>query len=265
VLVVAAARAADKLSIIDAYFEDPEHRVVRNLTLNAGETCFFTFKVSGFRTDPKHNMQLEYRVQFLDPNGVPVVEDFADKTEATLSPQDANWLPKIDWERVVPTFAPGGDYQLKIHVEDKIGKATADFEASFKVRGETANAGDKLGVQQFIFSDTENGRQKNSDVYHQGTTLWARFKLTGYKIEDKSYNVEQDLTILDAGGKAIYTSPNAAVEKNRMFYPPHVLSTSFNLDVSKDVRAGEYTLRLDIRDKIGNQTATYESKFHVEP
>jgi hypothetical protein len=264
-LAAGAMRAADKLSIIDAYFEDPEHRIVRSLMLNAGETCYFTFKVSGFRTDAKHNMQLEYRVQFLDPKGVPVVEDFSDKMEATLSAQDANWLPKLAWERIVPPFAPAGDYQLKVHVEDKIGKTTADFETTFKVRGESINPGDKLVVQQFIFSDTENGRQKNDDVYHQGTVLWARFKLTGYKIEDKSYFVEADLAILDSSGQPLYTNPNAAVEKNRMFYPPHVLSTNFNLDVSKSVRPGEYTLRLDIRDKIGNQTASYESKFHVEP
>src|SRR5438876_9290000 len=82
------AVAVDKLSIVDAYFEDPERRIVRNLTLNAGETCYFTFRVAGFRPDAKQHIELEYRVQFLDPGGTPVVEDFHDKVEATLSPQD---------------------------------------------------------------------------------------------------------------------------------------------------------------------------------
>src|SRR5258708_34039624 len=191
-----AAVGTGKLSVTEAYFEDPERRIVRSLTLNAGETCYFTFKVAGFRTDPKQRVELEYRVQFLDPNGAPVGEDFTDKIEATLSPQDKNAQPKLDWERVVPTFAPAGDYQLKVHVEDKIGKASADYATTFKVRGESIDPGDKLKVLQFIFSDTENGHQKNDDVYHQGTTLWARFKLSGYKLDDKSYWVEQDLTIL---------------------------------------------------------------------
>jgi hypothetical protein len=44
-----------------------------------------------------------------------------------------------------------------------------------------------------------------------------------------------------------------------------VLSTSFNLDVSKGVAPGEYTLRLVIRDKLSNQEITHDAKFHVEP
>jgi hypothetical protein len=261
----ASAAAADtKLAVTNAYFEDPDRRIVRNLLMNAGETCYFTFNVSGFKTDAKQHLELEYTIQLLDPKGQPVVEDYTDKVEATLTPMDQNWLPKLDWQRVIPSFAPAGDYILRVRVEDKLAKAVANYEATFKVRGETLVAGEKMGVQQFIFSDTENGRQKNDDVYHQGSTLWARFKLTGYKIEDKAYSVEQDLSILDASGTVLFSNPTAT-DKNRLFYPPKVLSTSFNLDVSKGVRPGEYTLRLIIRDKLGNQETTYDAKFHVEP
>lgn len=265
IVPLAHAAAADKLTIIEAFFEDPDRRIVRNLTLNAGETCYFTFKVSGFKQDAKQHVQLEYKVHFADPKGQPVVEDFEDKVEATLTPMDQNWLPKIDWQRVVPTFAMAGEYTIHVHVEDKIGKIDGDYDTKFNVRGETIEAGDKMVVQQFIFSDTENGRQKNDNIYHQGTTLWARFKLAGYKIVDKSYWVEQELAILDADGKVLFTRPEPAVEKNRAFYPPHVLTTAFNLDVSKGVKPGDYTLRLTIRDKIGNQEITYDAKFRVEP
>ena len=259
-----AQKADSKLAVVEAFFEDPDRRVVRNLVLNAGETCYFSFHVSGFKQDAKQHLELGYTVQLLDPQGQPVVEDFTDKVEASLSPMDQNWTPKIDYQRVLPTFAPAGDYKLRVHVEDKLAKATADYEGAFKVRGETIVPGDKMTVQQFIFSDTENGRQKNDDVYHQGSTLWARFKLAGYKVDDKSYWVEQDLSILDATGKVLFTNPTSS-EKNRLFYPPHVLSTSFNLDVSKGVTPGEYTLRLNIRDKLSNQEITHDAKFHVEP
>jgi hypothetical protein len=264
-LALDVATAADaKLAVVDAYFEDPDRRVVRNLVLNAGETCYFSFRISGFKQDAKQHLELEYTVRMLDPDGQPVVEDFTDKVEASLSPMDQNWLPKLDYQRVMPTFAPAGDYSLRVHVEDKLAKTTADFQGAFKVRGETVVPGDKMNVQQFIFSDTENGRQKNDDVYHQGSTLWARFKLAGYKVDDKAYSIEQDLSILDADGKVLFSNPTSA-EKNRLFYPPKVLSTSFNLDVSKGVKPGEYTLRLNIRDKLANQEITYDAKFHVEP
>jgi len=246
------------------FFEDPERRIVRNLTLNAGETCYFTFKVAGFKADPKQHLNLEYRIQLLDPKGEPVVEDFTDKVDATLAPQDQNWQPKIDYEKIVPTFAPAGEYQIKVHVEDKIGKTEADYAAKFTLRGETVAMGDKMAVEQFIFSDTDNGRQKNDDVFHQGTTLFARFKLAGYKIVDKAYWVEQDLSIRDAAGKVLFSNPTST-EKNRLFYPQRILTNSFNLDVSKGVKAGEYILHLDIRDKIGEQAISYEAKFKVEP
>ncbi len=257
--------AADtKLAIVDAFFEDPDRRIVRSLILNAGETVYFSFHVSGFKQDAKMHMQLHYTVQLLDPQGQPVVEEFSDDKEATLSPMDQNWTPKFDYQRVLPTFAPAGDYTLKVQVEDKLAKATTDFQGTFKVRGETIQPGDKLSVHQFIFSDTENGRQKNDDVYRQGTTLWARFKLTGYKVEDKAWWVEQELSILDAGGNVLFSNPTQS-EKNRLFYPPRVLSTSFNLDISKGVKPGEYTLRLKIRDKLTNQETSYDAKFKVEP
>ena len=51
-----AATAADaKLAVVDAYFEDPDRRVVRSLVLNAGETCYFSFRVSGFKQDAKQH------------------------------------------------------------------------------------------------------------------------------------------------------------------------------------------------------------------
>jgi len=256
--------AADKLSVVEAFFEDPEHRIVRNLTLNSGETCYFTFKVAGFRTDPKQHLNLAYRIQFLDPKGEPVVEDLSDTVDATLAPQDQNWLPRIPYEKIVPTFAPAGEYQLKVHVEDKVGKAEVDYTAKFNVRGETVDLGDKMSVQQFIFSDTDNGHQKADDVFHQGSTLFARFKLAGYKIVDKAWWVEQELSIRDESGKVLFTNPTSE-EKNRLFYPQRILSNSFNLDVSKGVKPGVYILHLDIRDKIGDQAISYEAKFRVEP
>jgi hypothetical protein len=256
--------AADKLSIVEAFFEDPERRIVRNLTLNAGETCYFTYKVSGFKLDPKQHFSLEYRIQLLYPKGEPVVEDLTDKVEATLAPQDQNWLPKIDYEKIVPTFAPAGDYQIKVHVEDKLGKAEVDYTGKFSLRGETVDLGDKMSVQQFIFSDTDNGRQKGDEVFHQGSTLFARFKLSGYKIVDKGYWVEQDLSIRDGAGKVLFSNPTST-EKNKLFYPQRVLTNSFNLDVSKGVKPGEYILHLDIRDKLGEQAISYEARFKVEP
>lgn len=264
-LLLTLLAADQKLAIIDAFFEAPDGAVVRNLTLNAGDTNYFSFRVAGFKPDPKQKVSLNYRIEMLDPKGLPVVEPLADKVETTLAPQDENWRPKIPWQAVVPPYAPTGDYLLKVFVEDKTGKAEARFEAPFKVRGESLEPEEKLALRRFSFSDTENGAPKSDNVYHPGSTLWARFKITGFQItKEKEYWVEHDLQVLDGTGKVLFSNPNASVEQHKDFYPPRVLTTTFNLDLQKGVKPGEYTIRLDVRDRLGEQTISHEEKFRVE-
>lgn len=264
--VAAAALFADqKLLIVEAFFEEPDGRIVRNLTLNAGDTNYFSCKVAGYKPDPKQRVQLAYRIEVFDPKGAPLVEPLLEKVDTSLSPQDENWKPKITFQHVVPPHAPSGDYLLKVVVEDKIAKADARFEAAFKVRGETLEPEDKLVLKRFVFADAEVGPAKPDNLFRPGTTLWARFKVTGFKISaEKEYWVEHDLQVLDAEGKVLFSNPNAAVEKHKEFYPPRVLTTVFNLDLQSGVKPGEYTIRLDVRDRLGEQSLSYEEKFRVE-
>ncbi len=260
------AAPAEKLAIVEAFFEDPDGRITRNVLLPSGETIYFSFKVAGFRTDERQRVNLAYSVDCLDPRGMPVAERLNEKIEATLAPQDEHWMPKVPWSLVIPNYAPSGDYRVVVRVEDRLAKADAQYEATFKVRGETTEPEEKLAVRRFEFADAEAGPPKPDNVFHPGSTLWARFRLVGFKITaDKEYWVETDLTVLDSNGRAIFSSPNAAVEKHKQFYPPRVLSTAFNLDLQSSVKAGEYVIRLDVRDRLGNQNIRCEEKFRVEP
>ncbi len=265
-MVAAGILLADqKLAIVEAFFEEPDGRIVRNLTLNAGDTNYFTFKVAGFKPDAKQRVNLAYRIEMLDPQGVPVVEPLVEKVDTTLAPQDENWKPKIPWQAVVPPHAPAGDYVLKVFVEDKNAKSDTHFEAPFKVRGETMEPEDKLALKRFVFADAEVGPAKPDSVFHPGSTLWARFKLTGFRITpDKEYWVEHDLQVLDATGKVLFSNPNAAVEKHKDFYPPRVLTTVFNLELQGGIKPGEYTIHLDVRDRLGEQSLSHDEKFRIE-
>jgi hypothetical protein len=264
-LLLSLLAADQKLAVVDAFFEAPDGAVVRNLTLNAGDTNYFSFRVAGFKPDAKQHVSLTYRIEMLDPKGAPVVEPLADKVESTLAPQDENWRPKVPWQAVIPPYAPSGDYLLKVYVEDKNAKTEARFEAAFKVRGETLEPEEKLVLHRFVFADTENGAGKPDNVYHPGSMLWARFKITGFQVtKEKEYWVEHDLQVLDSSGKVLFSNPNASVEQHKDFYPPRVLTTTFNLDLQKGIKPGEYTIRLDVRDRLGEQTLSHEEKFRVE-
>ena len=152
--------AADKLAIVEAFFEEPDGRITRNLTLTAGDTNYFSFKVAGFRADARQHVSLLYSLQCLDSRGVPVVESHSDKVDATLAPQDEHWQPKVSWSVVVPVYAPSGDYLMRVRVEDQNAKAEARYEGTFKVRGETTPPEEKLALRLFAFSDSESGPAK---------------------------------------------------------------------------------------------------------
>ena len=265
-VLAALPLAAQKLAVVDAFFEAPDGAVVRNLTLNAGDTNYFSFRVAGFKPDAKQHVSLTYRIEMLDPKGAPVVEPLSDKVDTNLAPQDESWRPKIPWQAVVPPYAPSGDYLLKVYVEDKNAKTDARFEAAFKVRGESLEPEEKLALRRFVFADAEYGPAKPDDAYHPGSTLWARFKITGFQVsKEKEYWVEHDLQVLDAAGKVLFSNPNASVEQHKDFYPPRVLTTTFNLDLQKGIKPGEYTIRLDVRDRLGEQALSHEAKFRIEP
>ena len=257
-------RAAE-LAIVDVYFEDYDRRVVRQQVLPTGESIYLTFRIAGFRADDQRRIHLTYWLDCLDPQQVPITETFTKSIDTTLAPQDEKWRPKIDWSLVIPSFAPSGEYQVIIRVRDEIDKKEARQAMSFRVQGASIQPSSTLAIRDFEFSDAENGKPKPQPVFTPGTTLWARFRVVGFKISpEKELSIEEDLSVLDTEGKVLFSRPNAAVEKYKMFYPPRFLPASFNLDLDPKVKPGEYVIRLEVRDLLGKEEARHEAKFTVQ-
>lgn len=257
-------RAAE-LAIVDVYFEDYDRRVIRQQVLPAGESIYLTFRIAGFRADDQHRVHLTYWLDCLDPEQVPITETFTKSIETTLAPQDEKWRPKIDWSLVIPSFAPSGEYQVIIRVRDAIDKKETRQAMSFRVQGAAIQPSSTLAIRDFEFLDAENGKPKPQPVFTPGTTLWARFRVVGFKISpEKELSIEEDLSVLDTEGKVLFSRPNAAVEKYTMFYPPRFLPASFNLDLDPKVKPGEYVIRLAVRDLLGKEEARHEAKFTVQ-
>lgn len=258
-------RAAADVNIVDVYFEDYDRRLIRQQVLPAGESIYLTFRIAGFRADDQHRVRLNYWLDCQDPDKVPITETYTQTIETSLSPQDEKWRPKIDWSVVIPSFAPTGEYQVTIRVRDELAQKETRQVMSFRVQGASVSPSDKLAVRDFEFSDAENGKPKPQPVFSPGSTLWARFRVVGFRLSpEKELSVEEDLSVLDAEGKVLFTRPNASVEKYKMFYPPRFLPASFNLDLEPKVKPGDYMIRLDIRDLLGKQEARYEAKFTVQ-
>jgi hypothetical protein len=256
--------AAD-LAIVDVYFEDYDRTVVKRQDLPAGESIYVTFRIAGFRADDQHRIRLTYWLDCLDPQKAPLTETFTRSIETALAVEDERWRPKVDWSLVIPSFAPTGEYQVAIRVRDEIAQKEVRQAVPFHVRGVQMAPADKLEVRDFEFADSEQGQAKAEPVFSPGSTLWARFRVVGFKVSaEKELAVEEDLSVLNAEGKVLFTRPNSAVEKYHMFYPPRFLPAAFNLDLQADVKAAEYIIRLDIRDLLGKQEARFEAKFKIQ-
>ena len=260
---VLPAGAAD-LAVVDAFFEDHQRLIVRKQQLPAGDTAYLSFRVAGFKRNDDNQVKISYTIECLDPAQAPLVEPYSRTIEETLARQDQNWRPKIDYSLVVPTFAPSGQYVVNIKVRDEFSGTEVLHPMPFVVKGESVESSGVLAVRDFQFADSARGPTKSAPVFRQGTTLWARYKLVGFRVSpEKQIDVEQDLFVLNADGEVLFTRPQAAEEKHTMFYPPRFLSEAFNLEVQPSVKPGDYIIRLDIRDLLGNQTITHEAKFTV--
>lgn len=254
-----------QLTIADAYFEDYDHRVIRNQKVPAGETIYLSFRVAGFRQDEKHDYKLAWFIDCTDPRNVPVTETATNKIEGTLSPQDEKWRPKVDWSMPVPSFAPTGEYHVAIRVHDELANKDVSQTMTFQVTGEEVKPAEALEIRDFEFADSENGKAKATPVYNRGTTLWARFKVVGFQIgKEKELAVEVDLSVRDSENKVLFSKEKAADEKYKSFYPPRFVTETFNLDIQPNLKVGDYIIHLDVRDMIGQTKAIYDAKFTVQ-
>jgi len=259
-----ASIAQAQLAVVDNYFEDAERRVIRDQKLPAGDTLYLSFRIAGFRMNDQRQVLLTWWVECDDPQGKPLAETNSARIDETLSREDDKWRPKVDWSLVIPNYAPSGEYAVLIRVRDELASKETNIRMPFRVQGVDLQPSDSLAVGKFEFLESEEGKPRATSAFGTPGTLWARFRMVGFRVApDKEVHVEVDLSILDQEGKVVYARPRAANESLRLFYPPRFLTETFNLDLQKGIKPGQYTIRLDLRDVVGQQQAQYETKINI--
>lgn len=232
-----------------------------------GETVFLTFRIAGFQKPENRRIDLAYRVRVVDPDGVPLVPSHQAAIAAQIFDEDKNWMPKGRHEFVLPPWTKPGQSKILIEVEDKLAKATATAETTFRVRGREVEYSDTLVARNFTFLRDENDRQGLTvAAYRPGDLIWARMDLTGYRLGPKNeLDVGYGITVLKPGGETFFSQPEAAREQGEpVFYPRRVLPAVLNLTTSKNVAPGRYTLVVLVRDYLGGQEFEVRQAFTIE-
>jgi hypothetical protein len=231
-----------------------------------GETIHFACRVANFATTEDAKYHLAYSVQPFDPKGVPLVEIYKNEVTDEISPQDKNWLPKIDTEMVIPPLVRSGTYKIVVKVEDLVAKTTAQLEVPFEVRGHAPEPSAQLVVRDFRFFADENAtRPLEKAVYHPGASVWAKFDITGFKYgAGNKIDVSYVTSLVAASGRVLWTQPEPAAEQSESFYPKSYITADFGINLANNIRPGEYSIVVAVKDAVGGQSYETKQTFTVE-
>jgi hypothetical protein len=231
-----------------------------------GDTLFFSCRVSGFTKNEDEQMHLKYSVQAFDSKGVPLTELYENEMKAEVTPQDKEWLPKIATEVVIPPLVAGGTYKIVVKAHDVLANTSAELTVPFQVRAYEVEPSDTVVVRNFRFYRAEEDTQPvEKAIYNPGDSVWARFDITGYHYGPKNkVDLSYLVSLINAEGKVLYTQPEPAVEQTESFYPKRYVPASMGLNLQKNIRPGEYTITVTVKDTIGNQSYDGKYTFRVQ-
>ena len=267
-LLAHAATAEKKLSLVQANVEQMEDGppAPSNYRFIPGEAVYFSLQVSGYKKSPEDKIDLEYEIQAQDPKGLLLVPARTGSVNATVSPEDKDWMPKVRYTFNVPPYAESSDYTISAKLKDRIGDDTASVTTPFHVEGHAVAPSDKLVIRNFHFLRTEEDKDPLTiAAYRPGDTVWARFDITCYNVgPGNSFDVEYSVSVLRGDGSVAYSQPHAAEEKRGAFYPQRYTPGVASLKAPPDIRKGEYTMVITAQDHIGQQTAEVREKFSIE-
>ena len=262
----AVALQVDNLLVLP--FEDAPPSAAGQ-TFLTGSQAYFRFEIRGYKKIEKNDdefVQLAWEMEITDPAGVPLVEPKKGKIAKQIFPEDKTWKPIVRQDVLLPPLGPSGDYRVKVKVKDEFANTETQAAGVFAVRGRDVEPSAALVVRNFRFLRSGEDRNPPPDaVYARGSTLWARFDMTGYKLgEGNRYEVDYAIAILDAAGKELYAQPDPAVESGQSFYPRRYTPGALSLNIDRETLVGKYTLVLTVKDRIGGQSAEWRQGFTVE-
>lgn len=267
-LTPASCLVANPLKIVNAQVQEMEDGppLAPGTSFVPGETVHLSFQVDGYRVSPEQKVHLSYRIDAFDPKGTRIVEPVESSVDTDLSPQDTAWKPKVRQSILIPAIAPPGNYRIALEVKDDLDNDTATQVLPFAVGGQEVPTSPTLAIVNFGFYHAEEElAPMETATYHPGGALWAKFDIVGYKFgERNTVDVTYGVAVLASGGKSLYSQPEAAIEKSFSFYPKPFVPGSMNLSLQPNMRPGEYTIVLTVRDAIGRQSYETKQTFRVE-
>jgi hypothetical protein len=261
--VAAAICAAATLQLVQPQVSDIEDGPPNPVSFHytPGEVVYFTCRISGYTQDKEQQIRLAYTVQAVDAHGTAIAELSKKSLNAEVTPQDKEWLPKVEAAISLPTLLFSGEYKIIAKVDDLVAKTSTELTVSFTIRGvDDVRPSDSLTVTAFRFLRNEDDtRPAERAAYRAGDHLWAKFVIVGFRYgPGNKTDVTYITSIIGPDGKTLWTQPQPVGEQDDSFYPKPYVPAEMGLEVQSKIKPGQYQLIVQAMDAIGNQT--YESK-----
>ncbi len=263
----AAGAAPPKLAIVQTILHeqrDDAPAISANYRYVAGEVLYLGYRIAGY-TVKDDKVDLRWQMYLTDPDGLLLapIEQGAMKEEVTS--HDKDWLPRVEQSVPLPPQLYSGEYAIHIRVSDELAQATVEETVPFRVRGRAKEKLDTVVIRGLRFYRGEDDpTPADPPVYRPGDAVWARFDIAGYQIGDKNaFDVEYGLAVHRPTGELLFEQPVAAEEHDAPFYPKFWLIGGFNLNLGADLSPGEYTVKVQVRDKLAKKTGEQTAVFRV--
>jgi hypothetical protein len=228
----------------------------------AGETMFFSCNISGFTKGSDEKINLTYSVQAFDPKGVPVAEIYKAEAKDEISPEDKNWLPKVETQIVLPDILMTGNYKIVVKVDDLLSKTSAELTVPFAVNGRDVGSSPTLIAKNFRwYHNEDDNNAMNQPIYHAGDNMFMKFDITGFKYgANNKVDVSYRPSLVLENGKTIWSQEgDPPTEQSESYYPRPYVEGEFGISLNKDFKPGTYTMAVAVTDAVGKQT--YQGKF----
>jgi hypothetical protein len=173
-------------------------------------------------------------------------------------------MPKIATEVPIPPLIASGTYKIVVKVDDVIGKASAQLDVPFLVRGRALETSDTLTIRNFRFYRSEDDtRPAPNATFRPGDGVFAQFDITGYKYgPQNAIDVSYVTSVIAPSGNLLWKQPEPAAERSQSFYPKRYVQAGMGINLQPTIRPGEYTIQVEVTDAVGKQT--FESKYEFK-
>ena len=235
-----------------------------------GEQVVFRAKVGGFRVSEteyqRYAVWVSYEMSAVDFRGLPIGKLKKGEIKESVHKEDKDWYPTLDYLFLLPSMAEYGEAELRIKVRDEFSKREKTFVQKILVKGRKLPQMDSVGVISFgFYRRQEDVSALPAGVYRPGSTLWAKFDVAGYRIEEGNrFHVECDVQVRDAEGEVLFEQPSAISREESPDYPQRYVPGVFSLEIKPGTKRAAYSIAVIAHDRLAGTTQESVHSFSVE-